>query len=296
MKTKLLLIALAVAGVSTAQNVSVVSKTQLLSGVESECYNPVISADGSKILFTGEAYNGLKMYDVVDNVTTTISNKEMAGFFPVFSSDNNKVYFLSQVRKDMRVYRAMNEYTIGKAERQITDYTRGMTSPVAMSNGVCVVTEKGRSLKGAQSNLYVYSDKAELVVVKNGVERRLSPVQTPYTYLWTSLSPDKTKILFYAGGKGAYVCDLNGNVLANLGVCESPAWCGNGHVVFSKSTHDGHQYESAKLVVKSLDGKVTADLTRPESMSMTPSATADGKKVVYSTIDGRMFLIELNIK
>ena len=54
MKLKLTTLALAIATLASAQEVTVVSHEQLLRGVESQCYSPVISSDGTKVLFTGE--------------------------------------------------------------------------------------------------------------------------------------------------------------------------------------------------------------------------------------------------
>lgn len=297
MKFKFLLVALATVAVASAQDVQVRSNTQLLRGVESQCYSPVLNEDGTKVLFTSANYTGLKMYDLVDNVTTKIADDAMAGFDPRFSNDGQSVYFLSQTRENQRVYRTMNSYSFAtKAERALCDKQRGMRSPVVAGKGVMIISDAGRQMNVSASDLVVYADKAELVIVKGGKETRISPVATPYTYLWTSLSPDKTKVLFYAGGVGAFVCDLEGNILGKYGKCESPAWCGNDYIVVCRSTDDGHQYESSKLELVKVDGTYSKELTKGESMSMSPSASADGSKIVYNTIDGRMFLMELNIK
>ena len=133
-------------------------------------------------------------------------------------------------------------------------------------------------------------------MVKNGIEKKIAPVPTKYTYIWESLSPDGTKILFYAGGKGAYICDLDGNLVAELGKYTSPAWCGNDYVVAVNATHDGHQYETSQVVLLKADGSYKKELTTPVSMSMHPTASASGDRITYNTIDGRLFLMELKIK
>ena len=110
-----------------------------------------------------------------------------------------------------------------------------------------------------------------------------------------SLSPDGNKILFYAGGKGAYVCDLEGNVLASLGRYEAPRWAGNDYVVAESATNDGHQYESCQIMLLKADGSFKYALTKPETMTMNPSASANGSRIAYNTIDGRLFVMDIKI-
>lgn len=298
MRFKFLTIALAGTLLATAQEVTVTRHEQLLKGVESQAYSPVISADGEKVLFSQSDYRGLKVYDMQNNVTTKIADDAMAGFCPTFSRDGKTVYFMSQSREDMRVFREMKSYDLAsRATAVVAEKSRGMLAPVAVEGGLAVVSDNGRKMmSNRQSGVFAYADGAELVVVRNGVEKRFSPVDTKYTYLWVSLSPDQTKILFYAGAKGAYVCDLDGNLLADLGKYYAPVWMGNDYVVAENSTNDGHQYESCQIMLLKTDGTFKKALTKPESMSMNPTASASGNRIVYSTIDGRMYLMELTIK
>ena len=67
---KLLLSVMAFVGVVSmnAQIADVESVTPLLKGVESEMHNPVLSADGSQLLFSECDYTGLRLEDFNDNV------------------------------------------------------------------------------------------------------------------------------------------------------------------------------------------------------------------------------------
>ena len=283
---------------SNAQDVKIVRHEQLLKGVESQCYNPVLSPDGQKVLFTQSDYDGLKVYDINDDVVTPLASDRLSGFSPAFSKDGKSVYFLSQTRENMLVYRSLKKVNLdGSGMETIAGKSRGMLHPVAVDGGVVSVSDSGRKLKAkGNGGTYVYSAGKELVVVKNGVEKKLTPVPTKYTYIWESLSPDGTKILFYAGGVGAYICDLDGNVVAELGKYTSPAWCGNDYVVAVNATHDGHQYESSQIVLLKADGSYKKELTAPVSMSMHPTASAAGDRITYNTIDGRLFLMDLEVK
>lgn len=298
MRIKLFMAALLCVFLSNAQDVKIVRHEQLLKGVESQCYNPVLSPDGQKVLFTQSDYEGLNVYDIADDVVTPLASDRLAGFSPAFSKDGKSVYFLSQTRENMLVYREMKSVNLdGTGMSTVMEKSRGMLHPVAVDGGVVTVSDNGRKLK-AKSNggTYAYSAGKEIVVGKNGIEKKIAPVPTKYTYIWESLSPDGTKILFYAGGKGAYICDLDGNLVAELGKYTSPAWCGNDYVVAVNATHDGHQYETSQIVLLKVDGSYKKELTAPVSMSMHPTASASGDRLTYNTIDGRLFLMDLRIK
>lgn len=298
MRIKLFMAALLCVFLSNAQDVKIVRHEQLLKGIESQCYNPVLSPDGQKVLFTQSDYEGLNVYDIADDVVTPLASDRLAGFSPAFSKDGKSVYFLSQTRENMLVYREMKRVNLDGTEMStVMEKSRGMLHPVAVDGGVVTVSDNGRKLK-AKSNggTYAYSAGKKIVVVKNGIEKKIAPVPTKYTYIWESLSPDGTKILFYAGGKGAYICDLDGNLVAELGKYTSPAWCGNDYVVAVNATHDGHQYETSQIVLLKVDGSYKKELTAPVSMSMHPTASASGDRITYNTIDGRLFLMELKIK
>lgn len=298
MRIKLFMAALLCVFLSNAQDVKIVRHEQLLKGIESQCYNPVLSPDGQKVLFTQSDYEGLNVYDIADDVVTPLASDRLAGFSPAFSKDGKSVYFLSQTRENMLVYREMKSVNLdGTGMSTVMGKSRGMLHPVAVDGGVVTVSDNGRKLK-AKSNggTYAYSAGKKIVVVKNGIEKKIAPVPTKYTYIWESLSPDGTKILFYAGGKGAYICDLDGNLVAELGKYTSPAWCGNDYVVAVNATHDGHQYETSQIVLLKVDGSYKKELTAPVSMSMHPTASASGDRLTYNTIDGRLFLMDLKIK
>ena len=298
MRIKLFTAALLCVFLSNAQDVKIVRHEQLLKGIESQCYNPVLSPDGQKVLFTQSDYEGLNVYDIADDVVTPLASDRLAGFSPAFSKDGKSVYFLSQTRENMLVYREMKSVNLdGTGMSTVMGKSRGMLHPVAVDGGVVTVSDNGRKLK-AKSNggTYAYSAGGKIVVVKNGIEKKIAPVPTKYTYIWESLSPDGTKILFYAGGKGAYICDLDGNLVAELGKYTSPAWCGNDYVVAVNATHDGHQYETSQIVLLKVDGSYKKELTAPVSMSMHPTASASGDRLTYNTIDGRLFLMDLRIK
>lgn len=220
---------------ASAQLADVGVAQPILKGVESGMYYPAMSADGSKILFTSEDFQGLRSYDVNDNVVTVISREPRAGLA------------------------AAQQLTVGD---KVTVDTKG----------------------------------SELLITRNGVTRSYSPVESYAGYLWASVSPDQTKVMFFAAGKGIVITDLDGNILSQPGKYEAPVWYGDNHIVAMDAKDDGHQFASSRIVLLTADGSQMQPLTRPESMSMNPTASFKAGKVVYNTIDGLLYQIDVTLR
>jgi hypothetical protein len=45
-----------------------------------------------------------------------------------------------------------------------------------------------------------------------------------------------------------------------------------------------------------VDGSKIQELTRPESMAMNPTASIAAGKIVYNTIDGRLYQMNITLK
>lgn len=238
MKKLILCAACLLGGLLTQAQIADVSAPRpLLKGVQSNIYNPVLSADGTKLLFSHSDFSDLRMYDFNDNVTVKLAADRREAFDAHFSG---------------------TEVTYAKPS--------------------------------------VRCDGAKVIITVNGKERSFSPVQCDAGYCWASLSPDGKKVVFLAAGKGLVVMDLNGNILSRPGNYEAPVWYGNNHLVVQNATDDGHQLRSSQILLLTADGTTTQALTKPESMAMTPAASIEAGRVVYSTIDGRLYEMNVNLK
>lgn len=254
---------LAASMAATAQVARVVSSQPLLQGVESEMYHPRISPDGSMLMFTSVDYRGLKLYDFNDGVTTRISDEQRAGFAAEFTPEGISY----EVKKEGAVGRNAYSSKALKTSRKVKNFQK----------------------------VSVRTEGSKLYITRNGVEKAYSPVESYAGYLWESLSPDGTKVMFFAAGKGVVITDLEGNVLSRPGNFESPVWLGNNAIAAMRATDDGHQFSSSQIVAMDLNGEGLTELTRPESMTMYPTATAAGDKVVCNTIDGRLILMNIEL-
>ena len=82
-------------------------------------------------------------------------------------------------------------------------------------------------------------------------------------------------------------------MLAQLGNYEMPCWYNNDYIVAQNATDDGHQFTSSQILLLKADGTFRHELTPRTSMTMQP--TAGGGKIVYTTIDGNLTMITIDI-
>ena len=293
-KLTMLIMMAAVLLPSMAQEVEVVSRQRLLEGVEGPAYYPVLNQAGDRLLFLSE--NGsLKFYDLTDNVTTTVTDGYVAGNDACWGGDG-KVYFVTQqVQENHLIYRTGQSFdpTTHKTA-QPTEPQHGAVRAVAASRGGALKAPGGRDYQ-SQSDIgsAAWTEGNRVHVTVNGEERVFTPVDSWAGYLWASLSPDGKKVAFFAAGKGIVIIDLRGQMLAMLGNYEMPCWYNNDYIVAQNAKDDGHQFTSSQIVLLKADGTWQAELTKPASMAMQP--TCGGGKIVYTTIDGLLHEMKINI-
>ncbi|MBQ9704738.1 MAG: Ig-like domain-containing protein [Paludibacteraceae bacterium] len=149
-------------------------------------------------------------------------------------------------------------------------------------------------LQAAVSDTYVANEDLQLVLYRNGERRVLTPHGSDVNYIWQSLSPDGTKILFNTL-YGTGVCDLEGKELVNLGGLDAPVWFGNDKVVGMLDTHDGDYFTSSCIAIRSLDGSMFQKLTDPKEMGMYPAVSAETGQIAYSTLRGEVKLLQTDL-
>lgn len=144
------------------------------------------------------------------------------------------------------------------------------------------------------SAVYVTNEDLKLVLYLGGERRELYPHGKAVNYIWASLSPDQTKIVFNTKF-GTAICDLQGKELINLGQLDAPVWYGNDYIVGMYDTHDGHNYTGSAIAIRSIDGSVDQVLTDAREMGMYPSVSAATGKIAYNTLEGDLHLVQLNL-
>lgn len=277
-----------------ARTVHVTKHSRLLPAWSGKCYRPVLNASGDKMLFSDEIAQDLYMYDFTSSTVTHISDEPGSGVDAFWGGDDKVYYVTQKLNEQNLIYRTGHSYDISGAQHEIVLEARhGAVLPVVATAGAGLKGEGGFFKSPAMSRAAVYTEGSELAIIINGKERRYTPVESDAGYLWASLSPDGTRVAFYAAGEGIVVTDLYGCVLSKLGVYEMPSWLNDDYLVAQNSTDDGYQFTSSQIVLLKIDGTFVKALTSPTSMTMHPSASAG--RIVYSSIDGNLYMMELEM-
>lgn len=140
--------------------------------------------------------------------------------------------------------------------------------------------------------VYAVSENLKISIYGKGGKRVLTPNGDDCRYIWPSVSPDGTKLLYTVSGKGTYVCGIDGSNPVALGILRAPEWVDNEWVVGMNNVSTNRIVKSSVDIVKA-DGTCRQTLT-PESIVATyPSAA--GSRVAFCTESGDVYVMEISI-
>lgn len=265
-----------------------------------------ISPKGDYVLLTGDQQGGLMKYDLASGKTEVLSTAIAAGLNVQFSADGTEVLyredkFVNKLRKSTVMHK---NWKTGKLT-QVATNCRNLNAmslqggkAMAVVNGeLATVMSVGnvgaKSLASAKTLKPIASScNGQLVMTVNGVSNIISPNGKQYTYIWSSVSPDGKKVCYYIGGLGCFVCDINGKNVKSMGNLLAPQWYDNSTLVGFNSTDDGHTATSGCIVAQSISGARQV-LTQDTMIAIFPYASAEGKKIAFSDINGATYIINI---
>lgn len=241
-------------------------------------HHPVLSPDGSTLLFSTDAHTGLSAMNLADGSITCIDEGASAGFEPVFSTDGKTVYYRTAQVVDGLMYRDVRSYSFAESTpRMLAKHTRDKVELTAFA-----ATE------------YAVADYATIKVIKDGKQANLRPLADSHSYLWASLSSDGASLLFSEPFKGVFVANADGTGARRLlPKGDFPSWAGKGRIVAVVSHDDGYQITDSKLVLVDIASGAVTDLTAPDVFVSEATASESGM-VVFSDINGKMFTLDIN--
>lgn len=241
-------------------------------------HHPVLSPDGSTLLFSSASHEGLKALNINSGEISVIDNSAAAGFQPVFSNDGSTVYFRTAEMRDGLLYRDVRAFSFAKKSvNRIAPHSREDVDLASFSGGDFAV-----------------ADYKIIRVRRCGKEIELNPIADSHSYLWASLSQDGSNLLFTEPFKGVFVANADGsNARQILRKGDNASWAGANTVIAVVSHDDGYVLLDSKLVAVDITtGKVT-DLTDSSILVGEATAATDGT-VVFSDINGNMFIFNIN--
>ena len=276
-KTIMLVAACVVSMLANAQILEVVSVQELKGASYQDARVAGISPKGDYVLMTNGSNQGLKRYDIATGEMSVITDAEGAGFNVQFAQDGKEIVYRERYTAENKS-RYSNIYHANLVEKK-----QEMIAKHQTNNDMMVMPGSKVALQNSDCMMHV---------VKNGKRIKVAPQGNDVNYIWASLSPDKTKILYYVSEMGCYVCDTDGRNSRFIGWdCRAPQWYNNQVIISMNDQDDGHFTTKSAIMAYTLDGKVQT-LTSPDMVAMYPFA-AEGK-VVFSTLQGKTYL--LNVK
>ena len=256
-----------------------------------------ISPQGDYLLLTASNNQGLTKLDLTSGQTQVLSTAPSAGHNVKISPDGQTVVFRegSFNKKHLRLSSLKsvnlatgNSQVLAKPTRDLQGYSVDATSAGVVNKGK--YSSKAIGNAKAQKLPVLSIDKGQLMITVNGKTRQLSPNGTQFSYMWASLSPDGTKVLYYQAAHGTYVCNLDGSNVQKVGTMRAPVWYDDNTVVGMMDLDDGEFIYASTIVAATLDGK-TQTLTGDDIIAMYPHAT-DGK-IAFSTPAGEAYIINV---
>lgn len=287
MKKVFLCFAACVATMVSAQVLSVVSMERL--AVPTPIQNTrvaAISPSGDYLLLTSFSNQGLTRFDVASSKMSVLSTAQRAGMDAVISEDGNDVLFRESVIDANHKWRESVIHThFPTMHHEVV---------VAPSNNLGQVSRRmmpARSNRMSEPEVSINHD-LQIVVAINGETRILTPQGKEMSYIWATLSPDKTKISYYCSEIGGFVCDLNGKVIASIGKkCRAAQWLDNQTLVGHEAYSDGRDYTAAYITACTLKGQYQR-LTDASMKAIHPMVA--GNKIAFSNLNGEVYMMTVS--
>lgn len=295
-------------GSLAAQTVSVIETVKLTDAAENgQFYFPRMSPDGNKVFLTRENYQGLWYYDMNSHKIVAVTEDAGAGYKFAFSKDGSTVFFRSNVMGEfgIRTSQKIVEKNIAANTETVLAEGDNLSTPLQVNTASLAYAREDelavRNLTDAPAQKAVLSRPAVKIVeggmllYVNGEKRKLAPFGEGH-YVWPSVSPDGKKILFTLAGKGAFICDLSGKILSELGKANAPVWSPDGnYVAYMVDKDDGQMYIASDIYVYSVAAAKTQKLTNTNDViEMYPEwNTQDG--ILYHSDDGSTYLMKIKI-
>lgn len=284
------------------QQIEVIKLEKVAIPGNQKFYHPQFDHSGNKLLLTAENYKGLHLLEPTSNRLQKITDADGAGYLPKFSWNDETVLFQEQEFIEKRRFTKLNAWHEVTGEtRQIESAVRNLSVPMVAGNRVLFRSDEqlksavvDESKPDVSDEIFAGIENQQLVLYRGEERLVINPYESE-SYIWPSVSPDRKHVLAYAMGKGAFISDLTGMVLAELGQIEAPVWGGNDFIVGMVTKDDGHQIlESSIVAVHPVNGKREV-LTTGDVIAMHPDVSAKTQKIVFHTLSGEIWFIHYQL-
>jgi len=289
----------------TAKNISKTKLPQQISQLDKGFFKPIYNPNQKSILLTDQADKGLSMFDLDTKAISKLTESVITDQNILFSPDGKYIYFVEQnfANRKKESTLVLLE-TASKTKKELVTGVRKIKLLHAADDQLIFLqddemkrfnTGSGTTQNCKDEQKYTYlDDELNLVYWQNGEKHVLNPGGEG-KYLWVSVSPDQQRILYHIAGQGAYICNNEGKDIIELGRLRAMKWSPDGKwLVGMEDLDDGKKFTQSNLFLISSDGKVRKNLTQHTNIiSLYPSFSADGKKVIFNDENGKVYQIDI---
>lgn len=272
-----------------------------------------MSHAGDFALLTTDTYDGIARYDFATRRTTIVTEAHGAGIAPALSSDDAVVAY-----REVSYDATHRRYSAARAANLRTGEETEVMAPsrdlcaVAVDGNVATAimgadrisprrvisrgdTDKVSDPRRISAQPVLAIDRGQLTITVGDNTRVLSPCGTEGTsYIWPSLSPDGTRVMFYLVGGGIYTCDLDGGNLKFVSDLRAPVWYDDDTII-AMNDIDGHdtQESSTLVAVRLSTGEQQVLCGGNDLIAMYPQASDKAQAVAFTTAAGAPYLLHL---
>jgi Tol biopolymer transport system component len=259
---------------------------------------PQFSVDGRAIYFTDTNFDGIWEFALGSKFVRQITSDPRSGYGFIPSPDGKQVaYRRTTINK--RTHRKLQEIVVKNlADGRSTVKASGVDLALPTFVQSTLVYSVDKQMKQLSSVArpgevsVIGIENTKIVLLRDGKKLLLDPFGKG-SYIWPSLSPDKTRLVAYDMARGAFVCDIEGNVVARLGKRDAPVWTRDGKwLVYMNDKDDGHRILSSDLFCILPDGTQNVQLTNTAKVvELNPQCSPTEDKIVCNTLSGDILVL-----
>ncbi|MDP4277727.1 MAG: hypothetical protein Q8914_08845 [Bacteroidota bacterium] len=289
---------------SFAQQIKTTGTHTVVPAIKGEYTISGVTPNGKELLVTQPYSNGLYLIDLKNGKTRTVTERPEAGYNPAFSSNGHFLCFRTSDYSEKKKYSTLYKIKLSSGDTTVlVRKGRNVSCPVVVGNDLVYTVDGQLKTNRLSWRLFRHSVKKPFVLTEDltpvlwikGKKNVLKPGGEG-SYIWVSLSPDRKKLLYYQTGKGAFVCNLNGEILISAGDLMEPKWLNNDCII-GIGSHGNEQKSTSTDVmacwVKS--GKRTVITNTANVNERNPFPFSKGKKIAYRTTAGALMIATINI-
>ena len=264
-----------------------------------------ISRDGRYALVTTMNNHGLERVALDDGSRVRLSDADGAGFSPVISDDGGVVMHCSDscgeghlrlTAIDVTDVEAGTTQRVMQPVHDLVSYRLCGSEAEVEAGGTAVRRRVSARQRAAGTRPTVDCNDLKLQLTRDGHTVTLTPNgdDEDTRYIWASISPDGTRILYHVSTEGTFVCDLEGgNVQFVAYDCLAPQWYDDNTIVGMRTRDDDLNIVSSAIVSYTLDG-ARQQLTPDSDVLLYPFCSASTGRIVCARGNGEMVVLNVS--